>query len=196
MKPSGPEGDATGERALVARARDGDLDAFSELVRDNADRLHAALRRFGLDDGEAEETAQETFVRAWRSLHRFEGRARFSTWLYRIGFNEAQRRLGRRRPDAGTGAAAERALEQLAESPERGPEARAEGRELSVALERALAALPIDQRAAGVLRDGEGLTTEEGADVVGLRQAAFKSRLHRGRLTLREALEPLLAGPP
>ena len=64
----------------------------------HADRVYGALRRFGLDASEADEVAQEVFLRAWRGLARFEGRARFSTWLYRIAFNEAQRRLSRRPP--------------------------------------------------------------------------------------------------
>src|SRR4051794_41658091 len=59
----------------------------------HADRVYGALRRFGLDANEADEVAQEVFVRAWRALGRFEERARFSTWLYRIAFNEARRRV-------------------------------------------------------------------------------------------------------
>lgn len=179
------------EPALVARARSGDDAAFAVLVRHHADRLHAQLRRFGLTAGEAEDVAQETFLRAWRGLGSFEQRSRFSTWLYRIGFNEAQRRLSRRPPptvdDAGV-------AERL-DDPGRGPEARALGRELSGRLELALGALPLERRVAVVLRDVEGLSTAEAAEIVGIREAAFKSRLHRGRMTLRASLEPeLLAG--
>ena len=77
------------ERELIRRARAGDQDAFAELVMMHADRVYGALRRFGLDAAEADEVAQEVFVRAWRGLGRFEERSRFSTWLYRITTNVA-----------------------------------------------------------------------------------------------------------
>ena len=91
-------GAASSERELIRRARAGDQDAFAELVATHADRVYAMLRRLGLDADEADEVAQEVFVRAWRGLERFEERSLFSTWLYRIAFNEAKRRLSRRRP--------------------------------------------------------------------------------------------------
>ena len=91
-------GAASPEQELVRRARAGDQDAFAELVVSHADRVYGALRRFGLDPDEADEVAQEVFVRAWRGLARFEERSQFATWLYRIAFNEAQRRLSRRAP--------------------------------------------------------------------------------------------------
>ena len=159
----------------------------------HADRVYGALRRFGLDPGEADEVAQEVFVRAWRGLPRFEERARFSTWLYRIAFNEAQRRLSRR-PPRGSEIGPERddPIVSLPESPRLGPEAQTLDREFERTLERALEQLPADWRDAVVLRDVEGLSTDEAADIVGVGQAAFKSRLHRGRMQLRALLEPYL----
>src|SRR3954451_13548810 len=94
----GPVDDAV----LVRRASEGDMEAFEELVMRHADGVYVVLRRFGLDDDEARGVAEETFLRAWRGLPRFEGRARFFTWLYRIAYNEAQRRLPKRAP-AGAG---------------------------------------------------------------------------------------------
>ena len=186
-------GAGTSEHELLRRARDGDEDAFAELVAMQADRVYGALRRFGLDAGEADEVAQEVFLRAWRGLPRFEERARFSTWLYRIAFNEAQRRLARRRtPRIESEADADDPVVVLPDSPDRGPEARALDRELARTVEQALQELPAKWRAAVVLRDIEGLSTEEAAQVVGIRQAAFKSRLHRGRMALRALLEPYL----
>jgi RNA polymerase sigma-70 factor, ECF subfamily len=181
------------ERELIRRARAGDQDAFAELVMMHAERVYGALRRFGLDAGEADEVAQEVFVRAWRGLARFEERARFSTWLYRIAFNEAQRRLARRstlraEPDPNR----DDPIASLPESPELGPEALTLHREFEENLEQALGQLPVDWRAAVVLRDIEGLSTEEAAEIVGVGQAAFKSRLHRGRMQLRALLEPYL----
>src|ERR1700759_3373574 len=95
---SEPSADPADESALLARARAGDEGAFAELVTQHSARVFGALRRFGLDPQEADEVAQEVFLRAWRGLARFEERSQFSTWLYRIAFNEAQRRLGRRPP--------------------------------------------------------------------------------------------------
>jgi RNA polymerase sigma-70 factor, ECF subfamily len=181
------------ERELIRRARAGDEGAFAELVMMHADRVYGALRRFGLDASEADEVAQEVFVRAWRGLPRFEERARFSTWLYRIAFNEAQRRLSRRPPPRAE-ADPERGdpIISLPESPRLGPESQTLDREFEQTLVHALDQLPADWRAAVVLRDIEGLSTEEAAEIVGVGQAAFKSRLHRGRMQLRALLEPYL----
>ena len=182
------------ERELIRRARAGDEDAFAELVMMHADRVYGALRRFGLDPAEADEVAQEVFVRAWRGLPRFEERARFSTWLYRIAFNEAQRRLSRRPPPRAETIDPDRddPVVSLPESARLGPEAQTLDREFEQTLDRALDELPPDWRSAVVLRDIEGLSTEEAAEIAGVGQAAFKSRLHRGRLQLRTLLEPYL----
>ena len=184
---------AASEHELIHDARDGDQDAFAELVVIHAERVYGALRRFGLDPGEADEVAQEVFLRAWRGLARFEERAQFSTWLYRIAFNEAQRRRARRPPpSADADPDREDPVLALPESPDLGPEARTLQREFEQMLDRSLRQLPEEWRAAIVLRDIEGLSTQEAAGVVGVRQAAFKSRLHRGRTQLRVLLEPYL----
>ena len=182
------------ERELIRRARAGDQDAFAQLVMSHAERVYGALRRFGLDPDEADEVAQEVFVRAWRGLARFKERSQFSTWLYRIAFNEAQRRLSRRpapraQPDPDRGADP---ILAVPEAPELGPDAQTLEREFEQALEEALDELPADWRAAVVLRDVEGLSTHDAAEIVGIREAAFKSRLHRGRMQLRTLLEPYL----
>jgi RNA polymerase sigma-70 factor (ECF subfamily) len=183
----------TAEHELIKRARAGDEDAFAELVTMHAARVYGALRRFGLSDEEADETAQEVFLRAWRGLARFEERAQFSTWLYRIAFNEAQRRRSRRalaRVEAV--ADGNDPIVAVPDSPELGPDAQALSHEFARILDRALAELPPDWRDAVVLRDIEGFSTEQAADIVGVRQPAFKSRLHRGRMQLRALLEPYL----
>ena len=183
----------TSEHELIRRARGGDQDAFAELVVAHADRVYGALRRFGLDRGEADDVSQEVFLRAWRGLARFEERAQFSTWLYRIAFNEAQRRLSRRPPPS-----VEPDLDRdepvvvIPDLPHLGPEAQTLDHEFERTLESALARLPAEWRAAVVLRDVEGVSTREAAEIVGVGEAAFKSRLHRGRMELRALLEPYL----
>ena len=189
-----PPGAPVPEHELIQRARAGDEDAFARLVLAHADRVYGALRRFGLNAAAADEVTQEVFLRAWRGLDRFEERAQLSTWLYRIAFNEAQRRLSRRElPRVEPPLEGEDPASSIPEETHLGPEARALGHEFEAVLERALAELPADWRAAVVLRDIEGLSTDQAAAVVGVRPAAFKSRLHRGRMQLRVLLEPYLA---
>jgi RNA polymerase sigma-70 factor, ECF subfamily len=186
-------GSSTSEQDLIARARAGDQAAFAELVMMHGDRVYAALRRFGLEPDDAGDVAQEVFLRAWRGLDRFEERAAFSTWLYRIAFNEAQRRLARRTlPRTEPVLEGEDPVAALPDAPEAGPDARALAEEFERKLDDALAQLPDEWRAAVVLRDVEGLSTHDAAEVAGLGEAAFKSRLHRGRMQLRALLEPYL----
>jgi RNA polymerase sigma-70 factor (ECF subfamily) len=178
---------AEGEAVLVDRAKAGDRDAFEELVRRHAERLYAVVLRFVADGDEAQEVTQEAFLRAWRSMARFEGRSRFFTWLYRIGINEAKRRAGRRPPVP----VASLEDEPVPEAPDwsQAPETRSEQADLRRLLEQAIRSLPVEHRATIVLRDVEGLSTREAAEVMDLSEAAFKSRLHRARLAVRRAVD-------
>jgi RNA polymerase sigma-70 factor, ECF subfamily len=181
------------ESDLIERARAGDAQAFEAIVEAHSDRVYGALRTFGLAVEEAEEVAQEVFVRAWRGLKGFERRAQLSTWLYRIAFNEAQRRLSRQPPaPVALNFTAPDPILELPDPVVRGPEATALDQEFVAMMWHALDQLPKDWRTAVVLRDVDGLSTEEAAAVVGVRAAAFKSRLHRGRMQLRALLEPYL----
>jgi RNA polymerase sigma-70 factor, ECF subfamily len=175
------------EASLVARARAGDVGAFEQLAGAHADRLFAVLLRLLGDRGEAGEVAQEVMLRAWRAIPRFEGRSDFFTWLYRIAVNEANRALEKRsRRPAGVPIDAE--ASQLPASARDEPARQAETRELRRALDEALASLPAPQRTAIVLRDVEGLSTREAAEIAGVSEAAFKSRLHQARLRVRAAI--------
>jgi RNA polymerase sigma-70 factor (ECF subfamily) len=176
------------EPQLVERCRAGDRLAFEELVRRHADRLYAVVLRFVAAADEAEEVTQETFLRAWRSIDKFEGRSRFFTWLYRIGINEAKRRA-ERRPPAGTLTSIEDAPIEDAPDWSEAPEFRAEQGHLRKVLEEAVRALPFEYRAPLILRDVEGLSTQAAAEVMELHEAAFKSRLHRARLAVRRAVD-------
>jgi RNA polymerase sigma-70 factor (ECF subfamily) len=185
-------GAADTEHLLVERARKGDRSAFEQLVRLHADRLYAVVLRFVADADEAEEVIQEAFLRAWRSIERFQGRSQFFTWLYRIGINEAKRRA-ERRPPAGTDSSLEGGPLDGAPDWSEAPELRAEQADLRRVLERAVRALPVDYRTPLILRDIEGLSTQEAAAVMNLPQAAFKSRLHRARLAVRRAVDEYFA---
>jgi RNA polymerase sigma-70 factor, ECF subfamily len=175
---------------LVRRAQAGEREAFEELVRRHAERLYRIVARFLGDRHEAEDVTQEAFVRAWRGIGGFKRDARFFTWLYRIGVNEAHRRASRRPPSGVVSSLEEEAVEppDLAG----GPHGRAEQTDLRRALERAVRALEPDYRAPIILRDVEGLSTAEAAAIMELSEAAFKSRLHRARLAVRAAVESYL----
>ena len=169
--------DQIDDAILVQAAKNGDLAAFEQIVR----RHQAAVYRVGLrmlgSRADAEDVTQETFVRAWRGLDRFRGQSALNTWLYRI--------VTRRCLDA---LAARRTTEQLdaasTESVEDEPAGIVEQREQLEAVKRAIAGLPADQRAALVLREFEGLSYDELADVLGTSVASIKGRLHRARLTV------------
>jgi RNA polymerase sigma-70 factor, ECF subfamily len=182
------------ESELIRRAQAGDDNAYGQLVEAHSERVYGTLRRFGLRPDEAEDVAQEVFLRAWRGLARFAGRAQLSTWLYRIAFNEAQRRLERREPVyEPSQALSEDAVAQIPAPAYLGPQGQVLERDFTAALDRALEEIPPQWRAAVILRDIQGLSTKQAAAAVGVRQAAFKSRLYRGRMQLRLRLEPYLA---
>lgn len=172
------------ERTLVARAQAGDREAYETLVRANADRLFAVVLRFSATEADAEEAAQEAFLRAWRNIGRFRGDARFFTWLFRIGVNEAKRILERRPATETVVSVEDRPVDDIADESS-DAQSGLEAAELREVLERAVRRLPEKYRAAVVLRDIEQLSTAEAAEILGLREAALKSRLHRGRMTLR-----------
>ena len=176
------------EEALVERAGGGERAAFEELVRRHADRLFAVIVRYLGDRADAEEATQEAFLRAWRSIGGFERRSQLFTWLCRIGLNEAKRIAARR---ASRPAARSLEAEPVPDAPDwsEAPEVRLGQAEVRRVLEDAIRALPPDYRAPLILRDIEGLSTAEAAEAMELREAAFKSRLHRARLAVRRALD-------
>ena len=126
-------------------------------------------------------------LRAWRGIGRFHGRSLFFTWLYRIAINEANRSLEKGYRRAKSVPIDDEAL-QLAAAAKDEPSRQVEHAELRDALSRAMAGLPPAYRTAIVLRDVEGLSTQQAAEIAGVGQAAFKSRLHQARHRLRVAI--------
>jgi RNA polymerase sigma-70 factor (ECF subfamily) len=174
------------DERLVALAQGGDRHAFDQLAERHSTRLRRVLFRITRDCDAAYDAVQEALMRAWMSIGRFEGRAQFSTWLTRIGINEAYRGL-RSTP--------EMPLELADQVGERvpgwggRPDEVFESREFLRAVDRALGELPLDYRTAVTLRDVEGLSTAEAAEVLGIGERALKSRVHRGRMALRAKLD-------
>jgi RNA polymerase sigma-70 factor, ECF subfamily len=166
--------------ALLARAREGDVEAFAEVVHRYEHRVRAVLLRLLDDERDAEEATQDVFIQAWRNLDRFRGDSAVFTWLYRIAVNEALARKRRRRLPTTV----------LDETPERiaTPHDAVESDELQSFLAEQIRALEPEYRAPLVLRDVIGLTNQEVADVLGLSLAAAKSRIHRARMQIRREL--------
>ena len=182
------------DEALVARCAAGDRGAFDRLV----DRHGAALYRFARRQcgrGESGEDAlQDGLLAAWRGASTFRGEASARTWLFQVVLHACRRRSRRR---AGEPAAHEDVQEaEAVASEEASPEADLESRQLASVLERALEVLPAPSREVLLLRDVEGLSGEETAEVLGLSLAAMKSRLHRGRLELKERVDAILGRTP
>lgn len=190
------------EAALIAQAQQGDKAALAAIVAAHQDTVYNVALRMCGNTHDAEETLQETFLSAMTALPRFEGRARLSTWLYRIASNAC---LMRRR--AAAHAPEVLSVEQIEETPDANlpryfvdwsglPEAALLDRELHGVMEQAIAGLPPDLRIVFIWRDLEGLSTAETADAVGISEANVKVRLHRARMLLRAALSDYFAGKP
>lgn len=161
-------------------AASGDASAFERLYRSHVPRVYSLVRRM-LTDEDADEIAQDVFVRAWQKLGTFRGEAAFGTWLHRLAVNvilARRKALGTRR---------KRYLESDA-SLEMVPARRA-GLEMTMDFETAMARLPDGAREVFVLHDVEGYRHEEIAEMLGLAAGTSKSQLHRARMSLRRHLE-------
>jgi RNA polymerase sigma-70 factor (ECF subfamily) len=168
------------DRALVIRCRSGDRSAFGVLVRRYQRRVFGlGLRMLGSAD-DADDLVQETFLRAWRALDRFEEDRPLAPWLLRIATNQALNVLAAR---------GRRPVEELNESMPAdgpGPDRLAEQRGLHERIRRAMAELPDEQRAILALRAGEGLSYREIADTLDIPVGTVMSRLARARETMRK----------
>jgi RNA polymerase sigma factor (sigma-70 family) len=159
--------------------------SWDEIVRQHADRVYRLAYRLSGNRSDAEDLTQETFVRVFRSLADYTP-GTFEGWLHRITTNLFLDMV-RRRQKIRFDALADDASERLA-SDEPGPERAYEQNNLDPEIQRALDTLPADFRAAVVLCDLEGLTYEEIALTLGIKVGTVRSRIHRGRVLLREAL--------
>ncbi len=187
-----PRAIETDESDLIVRSRQGDREAFEQLVIRHADRLSSVVGRFVNDREEASEVTQEAFLRAWRGIGNFRGDSGFFTWIYRIAINEAKRRGEKRGRWRETVSLDQEAVPEAADWSQ-APESRFEQRDLRRVLDEAIAALPLNYRIPLVLRDLQGFSTTEAADIMSLGEPAFKSRLHRARQAVRLSLETYFA---
>ena len=172
------------DEEVVARVLAGETGLYEVLMRRHNQRVYRAIRAVLRSDADAEDVMQQAYLNAFRHLGQFEGSARFSTWLTRIAVNEALARL--RKPGRAEGND-DVDFERI-ESNEPDPEQRAVQSELREVMEREVASLPDSFRTVVVLRDVEGMTTSETAEVLGISEDLVKQRLHRARAALRRSL--------
>lgn len=185
--------EVTSEMALVQLAKQGDLAAFSELVKRYDRNVFRIAQHITHNEEDAQDVVQEAFLKAYQNLEQFQGNSKFYTWLVRIAVNEALMKLRRRRSDKTV------SLDEDVETEEGSmprevadwspnPEQLYGQSELGDILKKTIQGLPPGFRTVFVLRDVEGLSTEETAEMLGLSIPAVKSRLLRARLQLRERL--------
>jgi RNA polymerase sigma-70 factor (ECF subfamily) len=174
---------------LISRAAAGDLTAFQALVERHRSMVYRVAFQFAGNHHDAEDIAQEVFIKVYRSLQKFRQDAQLTSWLYRIVMN-ACIDFRRRQSPAGSAPFSEEAEHRLLNTPEQrpGPEAHAYAGELGEVLEAEIARLPHGQRLVFVMRHHQGLKLGEIADALGLAEGTVKRQLHAAVHRLRLAL--------
>ena len=178
------------DEELVARTIGGDADSFNELIRRWERPIYAlAYRQIGREE-DARDVCQDTFLRAYRALNGFRGQAKFSSWLYRIALNLCRDWMRRERRTPIVQAPEDMDLMDLAAArePSETIEDRVGRHDLTRAVERAMALLPEEQRTAILLKEYQGLTFQEIADLLGCPLSTVKTRLYQGLTVLRREL--------
>ena len=180
---------------MIAEVLAGKTETFHELIRPHERSVYLMALSLLHNEAEAEDAAQEAFIKAYRSLSRFRSESRFSTWLIAIVLNEARGRLRRRQPaltdsiDDTEGSITPAQLTDWREIPSES----LERQEIRTLIRRAVAALPLAYREVFVLRELEERNVRETAETLGISVASVKMRLHRARMMLQKQLAPQLA---
>ena len=193
---------AATDNELVARARRGEGVAFDLLYTRYQHRVHSLVSRYVGIREDVEDVTQEAFIKAYRALPRFRGASAFYTWLYRIAVNTAKNHLASRHQRVQTvdvdAEEADGGEVATALRDDAGPEDAFRQRELKSAIDAALAALPEDLRAALTLREFNGLSYAQIAEVLECPVGTVRSRIFRARAALNLAIDPLTtqAGGP
>jgi RNA polymerase sigma-70 factor (ECF subfamily) len=172
------------ETVLIKKAVSGDTLAFRDLYDSNVSKVYGLCLRMSANIDTAEELTQEVFIKAWRKLADFKSESKFSTWLHRIAVNEF---LSRKRTEKRNADKIQRAAEEWKMSMMQYYSFSKE-REISMDLEKAIAHLPEQQKAAFLLHDVEGYQHNEIAQMMNISEGTSKSNLHRARKLLRSLL--------
>ncbi len=185
------------EAQIIASILAGNTHEFHELIRPHERSVYAMALSLLRNEADAEEAAQEAFLKAFRNLHRFRGESKFSTWLISIALNEARSRIRSGKTMK---------MESLDEPPEEQghvspallrdwreiPSEALERKEVRLMLQQAITDLPLIYREVFLLRDVEELSVNESAETLGITVASVKVRLHRARIMLQKKLVPQL----
>src|SRR3954447_856842 len=195
--PSLPADPAAQDIAWMARIKEGDTEALRELIEAHQHRIVGAVTRMLGDEMDAEDLAQQVFIRVWKSAPRYEPSAKFTTWLFKIARNLVFNELRRRKRHATHSLDApseneERQAAHPADLTAKSPDTTLLDTELQEAIEAAIQALPETQRMAIVLRRYDEFSYEEIAEILELSVPAVKSVLFRARTELRERLKAYL----
>ncbi len=182
------DGDEQTDTALIEQVLGGNTGLFELLMRRYNERVYRAARAIVRDEYEAEDVMQQAYVNAFTHLRQFNGSAQFSTWLTRIAINEALARVRRRGKYEAFDEERSNVEPFMMHNPAENPERQAFTHELRGLLEWAIDALPNGTREVFVLREVEGLNTAEVAECLGVSEDVVKTRLSRGRATLRRLL--------
>jgi len=198
--------DRTDDTQLIRRLQAGDEEAVKELADRYSHRIFQMALRHMKNREDAEEVTQDVLLKVYRKIDRFRGDAALSSWIYRITFNTAMSRLRTHRAERAAEAERDRALAQRSHDSAEAPRLRHTAdwshmpdeetlrHELRDALADALPKLPEIYRTPVVLRDIEGLSTEEASTRLRVKDQTLKSRLHRGRVMLRKQLDAFTSG--
>ncbi len=196
--PSLPADDAAAEATLITRAQAGEHAAFDALVTLHRHKVYATIYNLIRDEQEAWDLAQDTFLKAWKSLHLFRGQSSFFTWLYRIATNLTIDWLRRKRIEGGTAFDDAVRLEEIepgsatAPRPVPSPSRALEHREVGRRIDEALALLSPEHRTVLILREIDGESYEAMAEKIGCSVGTVMSRLFYARKKLQAALNDLL----
>ena len=182
------------ETELIGKAQTGDRKALSELVTNYERTVYNFAFKICRDPEKAENTMQETFLSMIKSLHQFDGKSKLSTWLYRIVMNHCLMELRKKKHNFVSLNDEEADIPEDSLIPDWGnvPSDITENAELKKTLDEAINKLSLDYRVVFILRDVNGLSTEETAGITNLSVPAVKSRLHRARAFLRNELSKVL----
>ena len=188
------------DEILIGRARRGDFEAFEELISRYHEKVYRLAFRFVRNETEAKEIVQDTLLSVWRKLDGFKGDSQFGSWLFRVTANAALMRLRSQRRHAEVSTedlppgfldSQESTYGQVLSHGEnwaRRPDEELQSEELRQQIQTAVDALPEMYRTVFLVRDVDGLSTEETAEALGLSIPTVKTRLHRARIALRDAI--------
>ncbi len=179
------------EDVLVEQAQNGDLEAYSELVKRYRERIYRTIYRYTRNHNDTDDLAQETFLQAFRAIKRFRQKSGFYTWIFRIAVNRSLNFLKKARLEKGK-AGCEEKMENVAAARAHSPESVSAAKELGERLSEAVDSLPLAFRSSFILVVFQGMTHGQAARILRCSENTVSWRLHKARKILQAKLGPYL----